>query len=339
MRFAYKTRLKAGWGSFVALTGIPHVVRTAVRHHALVLTYHGVLPPAPESYLDRQAIDAELFNAQLAWLTRYYDVLPLSSIVEGLDAGRRFSNCTAALTFDDGLRNVLTTALPLLERHRVPATVFVCADYVGSATPLWMDQVNALVIGTERSRITFAVNGDSGSYSLSGMASRERAAHLIRNRLKGLAPSDRDRAVLRLREMCQPLTAPEAWGPRTDLLTWEDLRAMSTRGVEIGAHGCTHTTLAALDAEAARDEIRRSKETIERQLGRSCAFFSYPNGTRKDFSFQHQHLLRQAGYRAAVTQIRGFNGPHTNPMTLRRINVSRAPSLGHFIAKLSLLAQ
>ena len=41
------------------------------------------------------------------------------------------------LTFDDGFRNVATTAYPLLDRYRLPATVFIVTNSAESGRPPW----------------------------------------------------------------------------------------------------------------------------------------------------------------------------------------------------------
>jgi peptidoglycan/xylan/chitin deacetylase (PgdA/CDA1 family) len=51
-----------------------------------------------------------------------------------------------ALTFDDGFRNFFEHGFPILEKHRLPATVFVISGYCGGGSP-WLSQSSSAVAG------------------------------------------------------------------------------------------------------------------------------------------------------------------------------------------------
>jgi hypothetical protein len=62
-----------------------------------------------------------------------------------------------------------------------------------------------------------------------------------------------------------------------DRLRWPDLRdAISTGLVEIGAHTHGHVDLSRAGEREAADEMRRSKDLIEDELGAPCRHFAYP---------------------------------------------------------------
>jgi peptidoglycan/xylan/chitin deacetylase (PgdA/CDA1 family) len=89
-----------------------------------ILCYHAV-DPAWRSPL---AVTPDAFEAHCTWLARRRTVLPLDDASAALDRSFRLPRGTTAVTFDDGFRNVLEHALPILRRHRLPATVFVVAE-------------------------------------------------------------------------------------------------------------------------------------------------------------------------------------------------------------------
>ena len=71
---------------------------------------------------------------------------------------------------------------------------------------------------------------------------------------------------------------------------------------EIGAHTITHPILARLDPSAAREEIMGSKRVLEQTLGHPVRWFAYPNGRPEaDYTREHVHMVREAGYEAAVS--------------------------------------
>jgi peptidoglycan/xylan/chitin deacetylase (PgdA/CDA1 family) len=99
-----------------------------VMNDILVLCYHAISPtwPAPLSVMP------DRFRAQLHTLAdRGYVGATFTEAVAGRARGRR-----VAITFDDGYRNVLTVARPILDELGWPATVFVPTDFVGRDEPM-----------------------------------------------------------------------------------------------------------------------------------------------------------------------------------------------------------
>ena len=92
---------------------------------ASVLVYHSISSPAEPMPGDID-ISAQRFEQQLNWLARTGKVVSLDAT---LNHPRRDA---IALTFDDGYRDNLTVALPLLEKFGLPMTLFVVAGFVGS---------------------------------------------------------------------------------------------------------------------------------------------------------------------------------------------------------------
>jgi peptidoglycan/xylan/chitin deacetylase (PgdA/CDA1 family) len=89
-----------------------------------VLVYHSISSP-PEPMPSGMDISPARFEQQLLWLSRWATVVPL---VETLSLKAKRGQI--AITFDDGFRDNLTVALPLLEKYNVPMTLFVSAGFL-----------------------------------------------------------------------------------------------------------------------------------------------------------------------------------------------------------------
>jgi peptidoglycan/xylan/chitin deacetylase (PgdA/CDA1 family) len=61
-------------------------------------------------------------------------------------------------------------------------------------------------------------------------------------------------------------------------MCWDQIAELAGRGVEIGAHSCTHRELDTLPASASREEIVTSKEDLERAIRVPVRSFAYPHG-------------------------------------------------------------
>jgi peptidoglycan/xylan/chitin deacetylase (PgdA/CDA1 family) len=115
------------------------------------------------------------------------------------------------------------------------------------------------------------------------------------------------------------------------LLTWDDVRALDRGGaLRFGAHTVTHPNLLALDEPAARAEIAGSRAALEERLGHAVGAFCYPAGL---FGARERGLVADAGFALATSCEPGVNGPETDPLALRRIQVDARDRLLDFRAK------
>lgn len=137
-----------------------------------ILVYHSISAP-PEPLPADADISPERFEEQLQWLSRRRHVVTLDQTL--LSATRRQS---VAITFDDGYRDNLTVALPLLERFRLPMTLFVAAGLVGRDGYLSENELR------EISRHPLVTIGGHGLWHrhINRMAQREARFELIESR-------------------------------------------------------------------------------------------------------------------------------------------------------------
>jgi peptidoglycan/xylan/chitin deacetylase (PgdA/CDA1 family) len=102
-----------------------------------VLVYHTISDP-PRALPGDIDISREKFARQLQWLSRRRRVVRLDETLA------EPSKCLTAITFDDGYRDNLTVALPLLEKFGLPMTLFVTAGFVGRQEYLSKDELREI---------------------------------------------------------------------------------------------------------------------------------------------------------------------------------------------------
>jgi peptidoglycan/xylan/chitin deacetylase (PgdA/CDA1 family) len=124
-----------------------------------------------------------------------------------------------------------------------------------------------------------------------------------------------------------------AEGATPPLATWDELREHEHTGlVHFEPHTITHPVLTTLSLEDARREIADSKRVVEDELGRLARIFCYPFGYH---SLREVELVRESGYRAAVTCEFGANSAPFAHNELRRTIVARSDPLWVFRARLT----
>ena len=100
-----------------------------------ILTYHSI--DRSQSII---SASPETFDSHICYLIeRGYKNYRLFEIVECLITGNELPKRSFVITFDDGYRNNLHEALPILTKYRCTATIFITTAYVGKANA-WPDQ-------------------------------------------------------------------------------------------------------------------------------------------------------------------------------------------------------
>jgi glycosyltransferase involved in cell wall biosynthesis len=95
-----------------------------------ILMYHAV--GEPQEAAAPFVIPARRFEAQMAWLRRWgYQVISLEQFLACQRERRLPPARSVVITFDDGYRDNYTHAYPILQRHAVPATIFLVAGHIG----------------------------------------------------------------------------------------------------------------------------------------------------------------------------------------------------------------
>jgi peptidoglycan/xylan/chitin deacetylase (PgdA/CDA1 family) len=106
-----------------------------------------------------------------------------------------------------------------------------------------------------------------------------------------------------------------------DFLTWDQLKEMEKYSFTAGAHTRHHAYLPELSLAQAQDEIAGSKKMIEDHLGHGIDYFSYPSG---GFTEDVKRLVKEAGYKAAVTTNRGKGRFNLDLYELKRVHMNNA---------------
>jgi len=257
------------------------------------------------------AMATRLFAARIEHIARHYTVLTVEELVARLREGR-VPRKALALSFDDGYRDNLTHAAPILARCGLPATIFLTTGYVGTPDVLWFDRLALALKKTRRARVQ--VPG-MAAMELSSVPERLRALQATLRHFKSLPDAGRREG---LDALVEELEEGQGESPKRLMLSWEEVGVLRGLGFAVGAHTVSHPILSRLSREEAWREIHGSRIAIERILGIRPRVFAYPNGGPEDVTPTTVSLVTEAGFECAVTTRRGLNTPTTPLMELRR---------------------
>ena len=221
--------LRRARAEFRRLAGRAARLRAALDgSRAAVLNYHRVLPAGAAKRLCVEPgmyVTPATFARHVAWLRAELRVLPLGEIADQLAAGRPLPPGACAISFDDGWRDNHDHALPVLERHGVPATLFLVTERVGTPGAFWPDAVlRALAPLPEAEQRDLAIR-----LGLAGVVRGGEPGQQILAALKALAEVERAAAVARLLREAGSVEA----NAEREILDWDEVSRMARAGVAI----------------------------------------------------------------------------------------------------------
>ena len=306
------------------------------RHTGLAtcLTYHTIVPEKKNEKDFNPNLPlmvyVEHFEEQISYLSRNFRCLDLKTAVTQLQEGR-LEPGSVMVTFDDGYRDNLEVALPVLEKYEVPATIFVTTGFVDGTIDLWWHELACLLNGI--TYLEYGQNGDRVQRSLRTPAEKMAAFNEMNSKLMGLSPEGQRQLLLSVRQ-----AHPGSVSCRSEMLDWESVLKLDRHPlITIGSHSQLHLVLSTLSDEALGNELNQSRKTLETKLGHAVDFFCYPFGSRRQAGLREYEAARAAGFLAAFTTCCGHIQPeHRNHLTsLPRIDIGYRDKLVDFRWKLS----
>jgi len=323
----------ARWAGVIRLLQFIH------RNQIVIWMAHGVMDDRDHPVWEplRPQLSRAKLDEYLRMLSRRYHFVSLAEAVEMLQGRKPMQPYSMVLTFDDGYRNNVTHALPILRRYGVPATFFVTTGFVDHPRPLWFDRLDYALQQVQ-------VHGREvkvGSFRMRLEGQSREALRESYQRLRRIGKEQHITDAEFLHEMEQLASCLETQSGHaladiqsqddwSAFLTWKQIRQAAEDDVTFGSHTVDHVRLALVEAQVARDQLVRSKRDLETHTGGSCLSICYPNGS---FDEQTVRIARESSYVCGLTTQEGFNCIGDDVMTLKRV------SLGADLRRTDLLAR
>jgi peptidoglycan/xylan/chitin deacetylase (PgdA/CDA1 family) len=285
-------------------------------HGILNVFYHGVTVGDGRDYSPIN-IPAPLFERQIAYFKKEYDILTLREAFQMYRDGVKPKRKSITISFDDGYRNNLTTALPILERYGAPATFFVCSVITDRDAPrwLWTDVFYCLkyfcaneiieINDLQFEGVTEVKTGMSLSTYIKAIPTTTQRDELLTMLTTKYQIADKLRSI-----------PAENW----QLLSADELRQFAGSPlVEIGSHGHLHYNLGVIPTVDAQRELSISKTLIEGCLQQHIDMIAYPDGS---YTLAVKDLAQQAGYGYQMAVDYRCVGDEADTRILNRYGVS-----------------
>lgn len=304
--------------------------------HLVVINLHRVNVADAAANVDEGTLDMtpDGFDSLLATLRRYFNPIGLNELRDHLD-GRPLPSHSVLLTFDDGYRDNLERALPLLLRHQLKAVFFIATHYVEHRRLFWWDRLSYALKHARQSTIELNYPHPLSLSLDSGVGEAERT-------LQQLIKTTRALDVNRLLDELVA-AAQVQWDASMErcladelILDWDGVRKLRAAGMEIGSHTRTHRVLQTVPESEWESELQGSRHDLEAKLDQEIYAIAYPVGRSIQARPELCSAVNRAGYRLGFTYQTGHQRlPVVDPFDVKRMSIDRDWNLSRIRAALA----
>ncbi len=243
------------------------------------------------SDLSSLTISKNDFEKQIVTLKKYFNIIDLNKILSSKNDNKKRN---IVLTFDDGYKDNFTNALPILRKHKVPATIYITTRFLKNKCDIWWYEIENFI--SKNSQLKFRFLKKDYSFSLNNEFNKKKCFRVLSLLFKELDYNQQN-------NLLQKITKKKIRHQyKNELLNKKDLIKLNNNYlITIGAHTHNHISLTCLDDKNCINELKKSKKILEDLLKKKIHHFAYPYGSKKDATLRESHLVKEVNFKSAVT--------------------------------------
>jgi peptidoglycan/xylan/chitin deacetylase (PgdA/CDA1 family) len=318
-----KTIIRTGLETLY-FSGMHHMLRPFLGGVGSILTLHHVRPPRNDGFQPNRLLEITpvFFERLLRRLKRgRLDVITLDEMhrrfVEN-DFKRRF----VCITFDDGYKDTMRWAAPLLKQYEMPWALYIPTSFPDRLGELWWLALEYVIARNER--IGMVINGVQQYFECRSTGEKRELYDAVYAYLRSMKSEDEVRRTVRDLAATYRVDIPEIC--RDLCMDWQEIAQLAEDPLlTIGAHTVNHMMLKKVADEASvRAEMEMSRSVLEAALGTRPQHLAYPVGDATSAGPREFRVAAELGFKTAVTTRPGvLFKAHADHMTaLPRISVN-----------------
>ncbi len=230
-----------------------------------------------------------LFARIIEYLARHYQVVPLEHYLNDPGAFTHRKKLVTVL-FDDGYKDNIEFAAPILQQYNCPASFYVVTDCIDKNIPTWTYLIDNAFQQTHKELVelnmAFVPEHLKEVYLKEGNG---RNAKQVKPWMKSLPNAHRLKVVNEILLQCDDVPMPY-----NKMMNWSDVKQLSNDGFIIGSHSHTHPMLASLaDRAEIAEELSISFQKVNTAINIQPLSISYPIGS---FDERVIAIAKEKGY-------------------------------------------
>lgn len=236
----------------------------------------------------------ELFDKIINRLSKRFLITKLEDVLAAPELYNKSGKPIATILFDDGYKDNIEYAAPILKAYNCLASFYVVTDCIDRNVPTWTYIVDFVLQNTHRSFIELDYTYIPDSLKKLPVGNNiNPATKKLKPWMKGLPNLNRLEIMKAITDQCSDVVIP-----RNQMMSWNEIRQLNNDGFIIGSHTNTHPTLGQLEnSNEIEEELQVSFVKIKNEVGISPQTISYPIGT---YDKRVIELSKNVGYKQGL---------------------------------------
>lgn len=246
-------------------------------------------------------MDVKLFDQCVRYISRNYETVLAEDLLPAKpDPKRKY----ATIMFDDGYKDNIEYAAPVLSKYNCKASFYVVTDCIDQNIPTWTYLLENSFLHTSKTQINLDFDFLPQELRIQSLATRQERLNYVKKLkpfLKKLSHENRELVLQRIFQTFDDVEIPAI------MMNWREVQELKSAGHYIGSHTKTHGMLGTMTDEAAiRSELEVSARVIETRLGHFPSTISYPVGSFNDVT---KRIAREVGYTTGLAVKQNIHDP------------------------------
>jgi peptidoglycan/xylan/chitin deacetylase (PgdA/CDA1 family) len=284
-----------------------------------ILNYHRICSDSEHiKKKDELTVSVSKFKQQLNFLKKNYHFVSLDNFIKFEKSKKK----NISITFDDGYKDNLTYALPVLKELDIPATIYIVTKFLKGEFDIWWYELKDYISESSED-LKFSFEKNKYNFSIRSESEKIKCFNRLNDIIQKLNKKEQYNF---LKELTNSSLRKQY---KNILLSKEDLSTLiSNPLITLGAHSHNHLSLRNLSKEECVEEIKKSKQTLEELMKCKVNHFSYPYGGKNDVGEREFEIVKELGFDSAVVTSVGkiskkkiFNLPRVHMSQRTNLNV------------------
>ena len=273
-----------------------HIPSSSVASEALhIFLLHRIHPGHDPLW---NPIHPELFSRVLSYLKKDFDFILLEDYLLNPFPKRKKKLC--AITFDDGYKDYIDYALPILRKYQCPASMYVVTDCIEKNIPPWTYILNHAFIHTGHLHLDINTESFPKALKTTKWKNKDERVAFARKLSPYFKTITHGERINLYKEIIRQFNDIEF--PTGLMLTWNEVKEIQHNNTAVGSHTVTHPLLSKklFTGEELQYELKGSADIIREKTGNTPVSIAYPFGSYNEAAKQ---MASKAGYKFALTTI------------------------------------
>lgn len=252
--------------------------------------FHRVSPERDKLW---DPMSVELFEKCIKYISEKYTIITIEDFLTSKlnDSKKNY----ATISFDDGYKDNILFALPILSKYNVKASFYVVTDCIENNIPTWTHVLEYLFQNSSKTKILLDFDFLPNDLKIKELHTlNEKIAYVkqLKPFLKKLSHEQRNLVLNKVIDAFHDVKLPLL------MMNWDDLRYLLKQGHNIGSHTVSHCMLGTMTNEAdIKHELQTSLNLLSEKLGIVPVTISYPVGSYNQTTIR---LSKEIGYKIGL---------------------------------------